>query len=463
MLVAAIAALVFVLAGGAAVALFLTRDTGPHYPKEWDARVTDIVKFDEATRGLKYKHPVKIEFMSEDDFTKTLTAEDGPTDEEKAQMQQFTAAYRALGLIGGDVDLLQQTQDIQSGGTLAYYDPKTKVIRVRGTEMTPALRVTLAHEMTHVLQDQYFDLNRLEKIKDDGAQTAFRAVVEGDAVGVENAYIDQLSPADKQAYDDENQKSGDSSGYDKAPQVLVANFTSPYIVGPPFVATLKAKGGNPAVDEAIKTPPASEAALLDLFTYLKNTTPLTVQPPDLGEGQTKIDASGIGATTWYLMLARRLPAADAIKSIDGWGGDSSLTYTETTGRVCVKARYQGKTSADTDTMAALLDEWVAQSPADTALTTRDGSVIELQSCDPGKDAVLPGTDRSVLAMELLAVRLQIVQSGYEQGAKASRVECFSDQVVAGLSLDDLSDTADQAQVKQKVASLEQSAALTCPS
>ena len=48
-----------------------------------------------------------------------------------------------------------------SEGTLAYYDPSGEQVFVRGTELTPAVRVTLAHELAHVLQDQHFDLERL--------------------------------------------------------------------------------------------------------------------------------------------------------------------------------------------------------------------------------------------------------------------------------------------------------------
>jgi hypothetical protein len=460
-LVAVAAAILFVVAGGAALALFLTRDTGPHYPKQWDSRVTDIVSFDEATRGLKYKHPVEIEFMNDDAFTKTLGATKAPTAAEKTQIDQLSAGYRALGLISGDVDLYQQTQDLQSGGTLAYYDPKTKKIRVRGTDMTPGVRVTLAHEMTHVLQDQYFDLGRLEKTKDDGERTAFRAVVEGDAVGIEKAYIAQLSAADAASYESDSKQSSDTAGYDKSSQVLVANFTSPYIIGPPFVATLKAKGGNPAIDDAIKRPPASEAALLDIFTYFADQVPVSVETPSVGAGEKKLDTNPLGATTWYLMLARRLPGNVAAKAVDGWAGDSALTYSQADGTVCVRARYDGKTSADTGAMADLLRQWVAQGPADSASTTTSGAYVELNACDPGKDAQLAGTDQSVAAIELLAVRLQVVQAGFEQGATATVVDCISNKVLDQLTLADLASDADPTVVRQKLTGTMISAVAGC--
>ena len=54
---------------------------------------------------------------------------------------------------------------VSDGGTLAFYDPTDERVRVRGTEMTVGLEVTLVHELTHALQDQHFDLERLNETR----------------------------------------------------------------------------------------------------------------------------------------------------------------------------------------------------------------------------------------------------------------------------------------------------------
>ena len=63
------------------------------------------------------------------------------------------------------------------------YDPKTQLVTVRGKgEIDVATRVTLAHELTHALQDQHFDLANMHKVADEHhAETTARAVIEGDA------------------------------------------------------------------------------------------------------------------------------------------------------------------------------------------------------------------------------------------------------------------------------------------
>jgi hypothetical protein len=441
---------VLLLLGGAAIYV-ATRHDGPHYPKEWDARVLDLVSFDEKERGLTFKHPVEIEFMSEDDFkAKVTTSSDDLSTDDKLQITQTEASFRALGLIGGDVDLLESENDIQSGGTLAYYSPEDKKVRVRGTELDVATRVTLAHELTHALQDQYFDLSRLQQMKTDGEATAFRALVEGDATVVENAYIDQLSASDKSAYDDQNKKQADTADYGNDPQVLVATFTSPYILGPPFVEALKAKGGNDAINDALQNPPASEAALLDIFTYLDKRGPTSVDTPTIPDGDTHIDDGDFGATTWFLMLAQRIDVHRAIDAVDGWGGDSYVTYSEPSSRVCVKARYQGKTQADTDAMEESLKQWLAADPTEGSSVSGSGSYVELTSCDPGESAELQGDDNSMAAIEMLGLRLQVVSEAFKAKAPASVAECSSNGLVDQLDLADLDQSADQAAVGAKV-------------
>ncbi len=447
--------MVLVLLGG--IALYVgTRKDGPHYPKEWDSRVLDIVAFDEKERGLTFEHPVEIEFMAEDDFkAQVTTADEDLSTEDKLKVTQTESSFRALGLIGGDVDLQKSQNDIQGGGTLAYYSPEDKKVRVRGTELDVATRVTLAHELTHALQDQHYDLTRLQDMKTDGESTAFRALVEGDATVVENAYIDQLSSADAAAYDDQNKEQADTADYENDPQVLVASFTSPYIIGPPFVEALKAKGGNNAINDALENPPTSEAALLDIFTFLDKTVPASVDVPTFDDRFTHIDDGDFGATTWYLMLAQRIDVHRAIAAVDGWGGDSYVTYSMPSGFVCVDARYQGKTQADTDAMYQDLTDWIVagqdKEPFSGGLN-RTGSSVDLTACDPGPSATLKGDDRSMEAIQLLGLRLQVVSEGFKADVPDSVAECSANGLVDALDLADLDPKADQAAVGAKVQS-----------
>ena len=75
---------------------------------------------------------------------------------------------RALGLLDHRVDLLEVVNDLQGGGVIGLYDEEDKRIRMRGEDLTPAVKATLVHELTHALQDQHYDLEgRSEELDDD--------------------------------------------------------------------------------------------------------------------------------------------------------------------------------------------------------------------------------------------------------------------------------------------------------
>ncbi len=433
--------LVIVLVGATAAVFVAGRDTGPHYPKAWDSRILPIVQFDEHERGLQFKHPVEVIFMAPKAFDKLVTTSSSSlSTKEKAQIADETASLRALGLIDGKVDLFKQENDLNSGGILAYYDPHDKKVRVKGSELTPDVRVTLAHELTHALQDQYFDLGREDSLPDD-AQQAFRSVVEGDAVVVQNAYADSMSKSDQAAYN--KAESDGSSVYSKIPDILVAQQLEPYVVGPAFVNALKAHGGDEAVDEALRHPPASTAALMDIFRYLDQpssttgSTTTTMAVPKLGSGDKKVESGDFGALYWYLMLARRLDVHKAIKAVDGWAGDSSLTYREPGGRVCVVADYRGRSDGDAQTMAQTLQDWKDAGPDTGATIVTDGDVVHFTSCDPGKDVTLSGTDRSSDVVEYAAARVEIAEEFFKAHQPSSVAECAINTVFDRLSLSEV--------------------------
>jgi hypothetical protein len=456
-----------VLVAATAAAFLVKRDQGPHYPKAWDSRILPIVHFDEQQRGLTFKHPVEVIYMAPKAFDKLVTTSSSDLSaKDKTRIADETARLRALGLIDGDVNLLQQENDLNSGGILAYYDSHDKKVRVKGSQLTPDVRVTLAHELTHALQDQYFDLNREDSLPDD-AQQAFRSVVEGDAVVVQNAYAASMSKADQDAY--QKAESDGSSVYDKIPDILVAEQLEPYVVGPAFVDALKTHGGNEAIDEALRHPPASTAALMDIFRYLDQpaagtSTSTTMAAPTLDAGDKKVESGDFGALDWYLMLARRVDVHKAIEAVDGWAGDSTITYREPSGRVCVQSDYKGRNGSDAQTMRQTLEQWRTAGPDTDASVSLSGDVVHFRSCDPGKHVRLTGTDHSSDVVEYAAARIEIAQEFFKENLPNTVAQCSINGMFGKLSLDDVtridSGAADEA-LQQKARAALANAVATC--
>ncbi|MEZ5203250.1 MAG: hypothetical protein R2701_02365 [Acidimicrobiales bacterium] len=170
-------AVIIVLAMVAAGVLLVLKG-GRQYPSEWDPKVKDIAEWVAEARELDYEHPVKVNFLTDAEYTEHATAGGDVTDPATAAYYDDQAAQlRALGFISGKVDLASANDTLSDSGTLAYYDPDVEQVFVRGTDMTPALRVTLAHELTHVLQDQHFDLQRMGELP-SGEASVLRALAE---------------------------------------------------------------------------------------------------------------------------------------------------------------------------------------------------------------------------------------------------------------------------------------------
>jgi hypothetical protein len=292
-------------------------------------------------------------------------------------------------------------------GTTAFYDDETERVEVRGTEPTVDRRATLVHELTHALQDQHFDISRQGSYASGDRNSAFEAVVEGDAVRIEDAYVESLPQAEQDAYD-KGQSAGSAAyeaGIAGVPDWLSATTDAPYSVGGPFVEALDAAGGRRAVDRALRNPPGTQAEIMDAVRYRRGDRPRTVAAPEAPPGDRVVRRDALGALRWLLLLAERIPAADALRAVDGWGGDASVAY-EHQGRVCVAAAFEGTRPAAEDEMAGALARWARAMPAGSAATVgRRGAMVELTSCDPGAAALPPQPGSSVTeAMTLLTDR-----------------------------------------------------------
>jgi hypothetical protein len=465
--VARIAVAVSILLVGllAVVVVAKARNGGPGHPDKWDDRVLDLVKFDEKHRGLTYKHPVYIDFLTAEEYSKqTRTESTGLSDDAKAQLDQSAAQLRALGLVKGNVDLFSASNDLSDSGTLAFYNPDTERITVRGTEMTPGLRVTLAHELVHVLQDQYFDIGRGRESKFDTSQesSAFTAMVEGDAVRIENEYIDSLPTDEADSAVNDTTLQPDNHSLDQVPVALQAISQLPYVVGPASVQVLDAKGGNREIDAVIKDPPTTDRELLDPRALLAHEGTVPVDSPSLPDGvKETTDEGDFGSLAWYLVLAERIDPITALDAVDGWKGDSYIAY-EKDGATCMALAFVGQDDGATTTMHDALDQWAKAMPAGAAQVAVDGDTLTVRSCDPGDAGTVNG--RALDVIQLPALRIEAMQDAMANGGldvddAFSYGDClahhipFDDLVAAGANGGDL-----PAELRQRIESSAQSCA-----
>ena len=367
----------------------LLDDSGPDHPDQWDPRVADLAEFVEHERERGFDHPVYVDFLTEEEYADLArTEEDSLSDADRESLEQAEAMYRALGLAEGDLDLFAAFNDVVDSGTLAFYDSDEDRVRVRGTDLTPGLRVTIVHELTHALQDQAFGFDEVPD-DDTGAQTAFRALVEGDAINVEEAFTsDGLSAQDLTAYEEElaTQMEDAESGTADVPGVLAATFGAPYDLGGPLVLGLRNDGGNARLDEAFDEPPTTEEHIFDSLTYLEPGWDEGGEPEEVEvEAEDALDQDTLGPILWYLLLVERIDPEQALEAADGWDG-GTYALTEQSGRVCVRAAFSGDSSRDEDEMAAAISDWAEEMPGEEPMTFRTND-------NPGFTALRPRSGR----------------------------------------------------------------------
>ncbi len=407
---------------------------GPSYPATWDARLGDLPQAVARLRKLNFEHAVPVRFLSDNAFKKETAFDPGSSPGATKQLKRLTESLRATGLVTGNVDLGRAVNDEQQSAVLAFYDPDAKEIVIRGTgPLDVAHKVTLAHELTHVLQDQHFDLNRLEhasKTEPDGSSDAFRAFIEGDAVRIEDKYRAGLSKADTRKFDASRQADAARAdgGTVDVPAFVSLSFTAPYRYGPPAVGVVAADGGNANVDRGFRSGSFTERLFLEPNSVLHRQPEPKLAPPALGKGEK---ASGrtdrFGAFSTYLLLASRLDAGDALEAATFVRGGRMRTV-RADGRTCVRGVVLGPDGAANQLLAGRFRDWAAALPDGMAEIGRRGQAVTFFSCDPGVRSTLaspdPAIDRAGTLLQIHdELEAALVADFADAGIPARRAEC----------------------------------------
>jgi hypothetical protein len=279
-------------------------------------------------RGLQPKSDVPLQFLDQaalqryfiDRFNNDYLPSERESDQKLLQ---------TLGLITPNDNVAQTLMDVLIEQVIGVYDEddKTMYIVSDRAQIGPLEKDTFAHEYTHALQDQYFDLRSLspKHPSNDDKALANQALIEGDAVLMQRLWAQQKLSADE--ITELNQGGGDSK-LASAPLFLREQLLFPYGDGFNFVRQMfQAGGGYPGVDEVFRNPPDSTEQILHPEKYRAHEKPIDVSLPDysdgrLGPGWRTIKSNVLGELDLRLIL-RQLTndQARAARSSSGWGGD----------------------------------------------------------------------------------------------------------------------------------------------
>jgi len=345
----------------------------PATPSEVEAVVAEISEFVAREQGVPFLEPVDVELLGEGAFQDRLLAD---FDEDVEDLRRQEHAFKALGLLDADVDLVEAMRSLLGAGVVGFYDPETGELVVRGASVSPYVRTTIAHELAHALDDQHHDLDRPEY--DDAADEVgfgFSAVVEGNARRVETAYRDAMSAEEQAQATAEEFTIGEGIDIGAVPLVLLELIAAPYQLGQDLVDDLVAEGGDEALATAFADPPTTSEQVIDPSAYIAREGRVDVPHPQVA-GQV-VDEGVLGQFLIDILLQSEL-GRSAEDAADGWGGDWAVVWTDGS-RSCVTLTIVGDDVEETEELAQAFDRWAAERDAVTVTPGRGGP-FSVESC-----------------------------------------------------------------------------------
>jgi hypothetical protein len=269
-------------------------------------------------------------------------------------MQAEERLYKRLGLLPDDADMRQLLLDLYGSQVAAYYRPDNGRFYIieRSEPFGPLDRMFVAHEYTHALQDQHFQLetNRIKDLSEGDAILGQLSAIEGDATLTMQQWADpsrgNLTFEELIEILTQSLSGLDDDVLARMPLVLRRQLEFPYAEGFLFVDEVWRLGGFEAVNQTITNPPASTEQIMHSRKYHDGEAPVDVQLEDasatLGAGWSLVYEQTFGELlTQVLMTGGDEPPASLpglpvewphAEASEGWGGDRLHMYEHSDGR-----------------------------------------------------------------------------------------------------------------------------------
>lgn len=233
--------------------------------------VDQVIKELQSIRKLRIKREVPCVLQNKNEVLSFIKK--NVADKKSLKKLQYQGAIlTALNVIPKDFDYVNKLLQFYTDQVGGYYDPKSKRY-IMASWLPDMVQPTVAsHELTHALQDQYFNLT---KFLDDKSFTtdeglAKLALVEGDATLSMQDYARShqgltsiLNEPDVQSYILQTVVGMSATANSiQIPNILVSMLVFPYTSGLRFVHKLAKSEGMIRIDNAFKLPPKTTKEIL---------------------------------------------------------------------------------------------------------------------------------------------------------------------------------------------------------
>lgn len=374
-----------------------------------------VLKETSELRQLSILKEVKSGAQSRDEIQRMII-KNLDTDTTPAEMHAAEVLLKAFGLAPKEFEYRSFLIKLLTEQVAGYYDPKAQQFYLADWIELEGQKPVMAHELTHALQDQHFNLNRFEKWPkgESDSELAAHALIEGDATLAMTLYMYKNPLAALRAIAAQEIA---TEQFKQAPRALRESLLFPYEEGSAWATQLYRRGGWEMVSEAFSKLPQSTEQILHAEKYFAREAPQKLTLPDfkavLGPTWNRIDSDVNGEWGFYLILDEFLnDATESQRAAAGWGGDRFAIYeTRKPDQVLVAQL----TAWDTALDATEFFETYA-----TRTTKRYPEAKESRSKTARGERVAWETPNGGVVMELKGSRVAIFE-GIPQGTKANRL------------------------------------------
>ncbi|MDQ2856955.1 MAG: hypothetical protein M3R68_11540 [Acidobacteriota bacterium] len=296
------------------------------------ATTTAVLKETSEIRELPILHPVKSGTQSRTEIEGTVIRN---LDEQTspAETHATELALKKLGMVPPEFQYRSFLIKLLTEQVAGYFDAKQQHFFIADWIDLESQKPVMAHELTHALQDQHFDLRRFERWPkgDSDGELAAHALIEGDATLAMKVYMARNPLVALAFMRSFGSSSMPSEQYKLAPRSLRESLVFPYEEGLEWATTVYKKGGWAAVSRAFSELPQSSEQILHPEKYFAKEAPVKVALPDLraelGSKWKRIDYDVNGEWSYYLILDQFLNSeAESRRAAAGWAGDRYEVY-----------------------------------------------------------------------------------------------------------------------------------------
>ncbi len=250
-----------------------------------------------------------------------------------AQMHATELALKKFGLASVEFQYQPFIIKLLTEQVAGYYDTKAQQFYLADWIELEGQKPVMAHELTHALQDQNFNLRRFENWPkgDSDAELAVHSLIEGDATLAMTLYMAKNPLVAFAFMRSLGSSSTASDQFKQAPRAVRESLVFPYEQGLEWCTQLYKKGGWNLVSRAFTKIPQSTEQIMHAEKYFTYEGPVKVTLPDvrniLGTGWKKVDYDVNGEWSYYLILDQFLNnQGESKRAAAGWAGDRYEVY-----------------------------------------------------------------------------------------------------------------------------------------